>query len=121
MKHKRVTAPPSPDDGQRILVDRLWRRGLSREAAALTLWLKAIAPSHELRKWFSHDPQKGPEFLRRRRAELDRNESAAAELEAILHNGETTLLYGAKHERHDQAVALAAYPRQRDKSLSKVL
>lgn len=106
---KRVYETPSPTDGMRILVDRLWPRGLSKDKAHVDLWLKEIAPTTELRRWFDHDPVKWPEFQRRYRAELDANVDAVAELKAALSNGPATLIYGAKDETHNDAVVLAAY------------
>jgi len=106
---KRVYEPPSPSDGTRILVDRLWPRGLSKDKARVDLWLKEIAPSTELRRWFAHDPAKWAEFQRRYRAELDANPDAVSELKAALADGPATLVYGAKDEAHNDAVVLAAY------------
>jgi uncharacterized protein YeaO (DUF488 family) len=106
---KRIYEPPAPDDGQRVLVDRLWPRGVSKEHAALALWLKEIAPSDELRKWFGHEPARWAEFQERYRAELDRNDEAVAQLRALLRHGKMTLLYGAHDETHNNAVALAGY------------
>jgi uncharacterized protein YeaO (DUF488 family) len=110
---KRIYESPAPDDGQRILVDRIWPRGVSKEHAALTLWLKEIAPSDELRKWFGHEPARWAEFQERYRAELDGNEEAVAQLRGLLRHGKVTLLYGAHDEARNNAVALAAYLRGR--------
>ncbi|MDE1918406.1 MAG: DUF488 domain-containing protein [Sphingomonadales bacterium] len=106
---KRAYAPPAKEDGSRILVDRLWPRGLRREAAALTLWLKDIAPSPELRRWFNHDPKRWADFSARYRQELDANPVAVAQLAALLHGGVATLLYAARDEQHNHALVLAAY------------
>ena len=106
---KRVYEPPAPDDGQRVLVDRVWPRGVSKEDAALALWLKGIAPSDDLRKWFGHEPARWAEFQKRYRAELDGNEEVVGQLRAMLGKGQVTLLYGAHDEAHNNAVALAAY------------
>jgi uncharacterized protein YeaO (DUF488 family) len=106
---KRVYEPPAPDDGQRVLVDRIWPRGVSKQDAALALWLKEIAPSDELRKWFGHEPARWAEFRKRYGAELDQNEEAVGELRALLRHGKVTLLYGAHDEAHNNAVALAEY------------
>ena len=103
---KRVYAAPDADDGFRILVDRLWPRGLTKVCARVDLWLRGIAPSTELRKWFSHDPDKWEEFQRRYHAELQRN---ADQLEFLLleaKKGPVTLLYGAKDELPNEAVVL---------------
>lgn len=108
---KRIYAPPSPSDGQRVLVDRIWPRGVSKEHAALRLWLKDIAPSDELRKWFGHEPARWAEFQKRYRAELDGNGEALAELHGLMREGRVTLLYGAHDEANNNAVALAEYLR----------
>ncbi|TSE07036.1 DUF488 domain-containing protein [Mesorhizobium intechi] len=108
---KRIYEPPAADDGQRVLVDRIWPRGVSKEHAALALWLKEIAPSDELRKWFGHEPARWVEFQKRYRVELDRNEEAVTRLRDLLRHGRATLLYGAHDEAHNNAVALAGYLR----------
>lgn len=110
---KRIYEPPAPDDGQRVLVDRIWPRGISKEDAALTLWLREIAPSDELRKWFGHEPARWAEFRERYAAELDGNGEAVAQLRGLLGKGRVTLLYGAHDEAHNNAVALAGYLRGR--------
>jgi len=106
---KRVYETPSQADGTRILIDRLWPRGLSKDKAQVDLWLKEVAPSTELRQWFNHDPEKWPEFQRRYRAELRANGEAVSQLKAALASGRATLLYGAKDEAHNDAVVLAAF------------
>lgn len=106
---KRAYEPPMRGDGQRVLVDRIWPRGVSREEAALDLWLKDIAPSTALRKWFGHDPARWDEFRTRYRAELAANEAAVAQLCALAAKGKVTLIYGARDEQHNQAVVLADY------------
>ncbi|TPN40918.1 DUF488 domain-containing protein [Mesorhizobium sp. B2-3-3] len=111
IKVKRVYETPEPGDGQRVLVDRIWPRGVSKQDAALTQWLKDIAPSDELRKWFGHEPARWEEFQKRYRVELDGNDQAVAELRALLGKGRVTLLYGAHDEAHNNAVALAGYLR----------
>ena len=103
---KRVYDPPRKADGKRILVDRLWPRGLSKEDAAVDVWLKEIAPSNELRKWFGHDPAKWPEFEKRYLAELQHDQNSLSQLKDIAHQDTITLLYGAKDEEHNQAVVL---------------
>lgn len=103
---KRVYEPKSAADGHRILVDRLWPRGLSKDKAGVDLWLKDVAPSTELRHWFDHDPAKWDEFKRRYRAELDANGEAFDDLRQAIGAGPATLLYGARDERHNQAVVL---------------
>ncbi|RWB08067.1 MAG: DUF488 domain-containing protein [Mesorhizobium sp.] len=106
---KRIYEPPAPDDGQRVLVDRIWPRGVSKQDAALALWLKEIAPSDELRKWFGHEPARWAEFQERYRVELDGNGEAVSELRGLISHGKVTLLYGAHDEVHNNAVALAGY------------
>lgn len=106
---KRIYEPPSGKDGQRVLVDRIWPRGVSREAAALDLWLKDIAPSTELRKWFGHDPSRAAGFRDRYRAELDSNPEAIAELCSTADKGDVTLLYAAHDEQANNATVLAEY------------
>lgn len=105
---KHVYDAASRDDGFRILTDRLWPRGLSKERAKADLWAKDVAPSTELRKWFGHDPEKWEEFKKRYRAEIHGNKEAMDELRRVVsqhHN--VTLLYGAKDSEHNQAVVLA--------------
>lgn len=110
---KRVYAAPSPQDGTRVLVDRYWPRGLSKEQAALTRWLKEVAPSRELIAWFRHDPARWEEFQQRYRAELHSDPAAQEGIDWLCRQeGPLTLLYGARDERHNNAVALAAYLQQ---------
>lgn len=92
-----------------VLVDRIWPRGIAKKEAALTLWLKEIAPSDALRKWFGHEPERWAEFQKRYRAELDANGDAVAQLRNLSREGKVTLLYGAHDEAHNNAVALAGY------------
>ena len=106
LKIKRVYEAPDKADGTRILVDRLWPRGLSKEKAHVDLWLKDVAPSTGLRKWFAHDPAKWPEFKSRYQAELKHNAGALATLKDAIASGPATLLYGAKDEDHNEAVVL---------------
>jgi uncharacterized protein YeaO (DUF488 family) len=102
---KRVYEPAAKDDGYRVLVDRLWPRGLTKAKAHVDLWLKEVAPSTELRKWFGHEPEKWPEFQKRYRAEL--NKTALESLRKLeKDHKKVTLLYGAKSEERNQAVAL---------------
>lgn len=110
---RRVYAPPGRNDGCRVLVDRIWPRGLSREAARIDAWLKEIAPSDGLRKWFGHDPEKWTEFRRRYFAELEENEDALAQLVGMARGERLTLVYGAKDEEHNNAVALKDYLEKR--------
>ena len=106
---KRIYDPASVDDGARILVDRIWPRGVTKDAAALTLWFKDIAPSGSLRKWFGHDPQRYAEFGRRYRKELDANAEAVAHMRAFLKEGRVTLLYAAHDPVHNHARVLENY------------
>jgi uncharacterized protein YeaO (DUF488 family) len=106
---KRAYEHPSTADGVRVLVDRLWPRGLSRTAAAVDLWLKDLAPSAELRRWFAHDPRKWKEFCRRYAAELDANSRAVAALHGAIRHGRVTLLFAAWDRERNNAVALLQY------------
>lgn len=106
---KRVYEGPSKEDGKRILIDRLWPRGLTKEKAQIDLWLKDIAPSTTLRKWFGHDPSKWVEFKKRYVAEIKKNTAVTAELEEQLKKGKVTLVYGARDEEHNDAVVLKEY------------
>jgi uncharacterized protein YeaO (DUF488 family) len=108
---KRVYEPPAQGDGKRILVDRLWPRGLAKTRAALDDWIKAVAPSPGLRKWFDHRPERFAEFRRRYRRELSDN-PALGELRAAMGRGKVTLLYGAKDPRVNHAVVLAEFLRK---------
>lgn len=103
---KRAYEAPEDSDGQRILVDRLWPRGVSKDEARIDQWLRDVAPSGELRKWFGHDPAKWVEFQRRYREELKDN-PALAQLKELARKGRLTLVYGARDELHNQAVVLA--------------
>jgi uncharacterized protein YeaO (DUF488 family) len=106
---KRIYEPKAADDGCRVLVDRVWPRGMTREAAAIDHWLKEIGPSTALRKWFGHRPERWAEFVRRYRAEL--RDAAAQpllqELAAMAAAGPLTLLYSARDQEHNQALVLA--------------
>lgn len=106
---KRVYEPYQKQDGQRILTDRLWPRGLSKEKAHVDLWLKDISPSTELRKWFNHDPKKWIEFQKRYRAELSANKEPVATLRDFLKKGKATIVYGAKDTEHNDALVLQKY------------
>lgn len=110
---KRAYDPAASDDGFRVLVDRLWPRGVSKEAAAIDLWSKDLAPSAGLRKWFGHEPAKWPVFLERYFRELDANPEAVAELRRHITRGPVTLVYGARDREHNQAVAIMEYLRKR--------
>jgi uncharacterized protein YeaO (DUF488 family) len=106
---KRVYEPPAKTDGLRILVDRLWPRGLSREAAALDDWLPDVAPSAALRTWFGHDPARWTAFQQRYRRELDANPAAVRALAARIRGRRATLLFGARDVERNQAVVVRAY------------
>ena len=106
---KRVYDPPAPGDGRRFLVDRLWPRGVKKEALKLDGWLKEVAPSDELRRWFGHDPAKWEEFQRRYFAELEAKPEAWRPLLEAARQGTVTLLFGARDEAHNNAVALKAF------------
>lgn len=103
---KRAYEPPSPSDGARVLVDRLWPRGLKKSDAALQGWMKEVAPSSELRKWFGHEPTRWDEFRRRYEAELSTKSELVSELRELAKKGPLTLLYGARDEARNQAVVL---------------
>lgn len=107
---KRAYDPVEENDGYRILVDRLWPRGVSKEDLKLNIWLKVIAPSDELREWFSHDPDKYQEFARRYRSELDSKPEAVEELQEILHRHKDLIfIYAAKNRDQNNAVVLKEY------------
>ena len=110
---KRAYDPPAKTDGVRILVERLWPRGIRKEALKLNGWLKEIAPSTELRKWFSHDPAKWREFQRRYRAELDEHPDAWQPILAAAKKGTVTLLFSSHDAEHNNVVALEAYLKEK--------
>jgi uncharacterized protein YeaO (DUF488 family) len=103
---KRVYDKPAKVDGERILVDRLWPRGLTKKKAAVDLWLKEIAPSTELRQWFGHDPGKWSEFQKRYRSELKEHQDAVKLLQEKCREHDVTLVYGARDEEHNAALVL---------------
>lgn len=109
IKLKRIYEEQARGDGKRVLVDRLWPRGVSKEKADLDLWLKEIAPSTELRKWFNHDPKKWAEFKKRYTQELKANKEAVSEIKKITSAKNVTLLYGAKDQEHNEAVVLKEF------------
>ncbi|MBN9987459.1 DUF488 domain-containing protein [Rhizobium laguerreae] len=106
---KRIHEPKDDKDGVRILVDRLWPRGLSKQDAAVDIWLKDIAPSPALRRWFGHEPAKWTEFQRRYRDELEKNPSAVEELKRQVRLEAATLLYAAKDLKHNHAIVLQRF------------
>ena len=106
---KRIYEPPLKSDGPRLLVDRLWPRGLKKKEAKLEAWLREVAPSTTLRKWFGHDPAKWIEFQRRYRKELDRHPEVWSPILETAKKGSITLLFSARDTQHNSAVVLKAY------------
>ena len=106
VKIKRVYDAPHLDDGTRILVDRLWPRGIKKEAACADMWLKEVAPSAELRKWFGHDPKRWLQFKAKYSEELEFKKEELSAIVRAASPGPVTLLYGARDESHNQAVVL---------------
>lgn len=106
LRLKRAYDPATPDDGMRILVDRLWPRGISKERAALHDWMKDIAPSAELRQWFGHDPARWVEFQRRYKAELRQHVEELDRIRSLAKAQTVTLIYSAHDEKHNDAVVL---------------
>jgi uncharacterized protein YeaO (DUF488 family) len=106
VKLKRAYERPAADDGVRILIDRLWPRGVSKADAAIDQWVKEIAPSTALRKWFGHDPARWQEFRSRYAAELRQHPEQLTRLRALAKQGPITLVFSARDERHNDAVAL---------------
>lgn len=113
---KRAYESQSESDGYRVLVDRLWPRGVSKQDAKIDLWLKEIAPSNDLRKWFGHDPAKWDEFRKRYAQELDNSPEIVKQLSNLVEEQPVTLIYGAKNEQFNQAVALKEYLDTKHKS-----
>jgi len=111
---KRAYETPSASDGYRVLIDRIWPRGISREEARLQEWARELAPSTELRKWFGHDPARFKEFRRRYSHELHAQEPKVQELRRRAREGTLTLVYGARDTEHNDAVVLAQILRQAD-------
>jgi len=109
---KRAYDAPDPADGYRVLIDRLWPRGVSKEAARLDEWARELAPSSELRRWFGHDPVRFDEFRLRYRAELSEHEEKLLELHRRGRDGTLTLVYAARDTEHNDAVVLAELLRE---------
>jgi uncharacterized protein YeaO (DUF488 family) len=109
LKIKRIYDPPSEGDGRRILVDRLWPRGVKKEEARIDEWLKEISPSNELRKWFGHDPAKWPEFKKRYRKELEDKKAVLDRIKEDAQKKTVTLLYAAHDEAHNNAAAMKEF------------
>ncbi len=109
IKIKRIYEPFEKEDGRRVLVDQLWPRGVRKETAHLDEWMKAVAPSADLRKWFDHDPAKWNEFYSRYTIELKQNDAVRDLLDMAKKGGVLTLLYGARDEQHNQALVLQQF------------
>lgn len=115
LRIKRIYEPKAKEDGFRVLVDRLWPRGMSKEKAGLDLWYKDIAPSPELRKWFNHDPEKWQEFKKKYEAELQAEPEVVSDfLKKLENRGTVTLLYGAKDKDRNQAAAIMDFLEKKD-------
>jgi uncharacterized protein YeaO (DUF488 family) len=112
---KRIYEVSTPKDGRRILIDRLWPRGLTKEAAGIDYWAKSIAPSNELRKWYKHEPEKWTEFRDRYFRELDANPEGMAAFRAELGKGLNTILFASKEDRLNNAAALIEYLERPDR------
>ncbi|MFB3925056.1 MAG: DUF488 domain-containing protein [Syntrophales bacterium] len=119
IKIKRVYDKPESSDGARILVDRLWPRGLSKETARIAYWAKDISPSPELRKWYRHDPEKWGEFRKRYHAELDGNPEGITKLRAYTEKEDVTFVYSSKEQKINNAVALKEYMETLDRQRRK--
>jgi uncharacterized protein YeaO (DUF488 family) len=113
LRIKRVYEGSAKGDGFRMLVDRLWPRGLTKEKAGVDSWLREIAPSNELRKWYGHDPEKWPEFKKRYFKELKEKEELVRQVEEKMRKGTVTLLFQAKEEKYNNAAALKEYVEKR--------
>ena len=110
---KRAYLQPVDEDGQRILVERLWPRGLTKDKAAIDHWVKNIAPTPELRKWYGHEPDRWPEFQRRYRDELGANSDEVLALESLCANGQVAFIFAAKDEGRNSAVVLREFLMER--------
>jgi uncharacterized protein YeaO (DUF488 family) len=115
---KRVYEKAGREDGKRYLVERLWPRGVKKEALRMDGWVKDAAPSTKLRKWFGHDPKKWEEFKRRYRKELDANPEGVRQILEAMRKGDVTLIYSSHDAEHNNAVALEQYLEERSKRLS---
>jgi len=115
IKIKRIYDQPSGEDGYRILIDRLWPRGMTKENAKIDLWLKEVAPSDNLRNWFSHDPEKWEEFRRKYKEELKTKQELLNEIKQLeKEKGTVTLLYSSREEKYNNAVALSGFLKRQD-------
>lgn len=112
---KRIYEPPEPGDGFRILIDRIWPRGMKKEAAAIDVWMKEVSPSADLRKWFNHEPGKWSAFSKAYKAELRKSTALNELIRDIEKHKKVTLLYSAKNEQYNQAVALQQFINERIK------
>ena len=117
IKIKRAYEQPHKDDGLRILVDRLWPRGLTKQKASVDIWLKEIAPSNELRKWFAHDPDKWKSFRGRYETEIGHNHDVIRVLKEKASEGTITLIYAARDEKHNEALVLKQFLEGTDRSV----
>lgn len=117
---KRAYEEASPGDGARFLVERLWPRGIAKADLRIDAWLNDVAPSHDLRRWFSHDPEKWEEFQRRYFAQLDAHPEAWAEIAGVSRHGVVTLVYSAHDTEHNNAVALKRYVESRSAGQEKL-
>jgi uncharacterized protein YeaO (DUF488 family) len=106
---KRVYEESQPEDGKRFLIDRLWPRGIPKKALSSVIWLRDVAPSADLRKWFQHDPDKWPEFQKRYRLELKKNASAWAPLLEAVRESDVTLLFASRNTENNQAIVLEKF------------
>jgi len=113
IKIKRIYDEPTKDDGKRVLVDRLWPRGISKDRAKIDLWAKDIAPSHELRKWFNHDPDKWIEFEEKYFSELDSKSEFLVPIFELIKNNNVTFIFSSKETRFNNAVSLKQYFEQK--------
>lgn len=113
IKIKRIYEAPAPDDGTRVLVDRLWPRGLKKEKAGVDLWVKDLAPSNELRKWYGHDPKIWEAFKKKYFAELDNHPEEIKELRKTIRKNPATFLYSSKETELNNAHALALYLKEK--------
>ncbi len=118
IRMKRVYEKAGREDGKRYLVERLWPRGVKKEALRMDGWVKDAAPSTKLRKWFGHDPKKWEEFKRRYRKELDANPEGVRQILEAMRKGDVTLIYSSHDAEHNNAVALEQYLEERSKRLS---
>ena len=109
IRGKRIYEPPEPGDGYRLLVDRIWPRGVSKQSASLDSWMKEVGPSTDLRRWFAHDASRWGEFKRRYAVELAGRQDLVAEILSLARDRPVTLLYSARDTDHNQAVALAEF------------